>query len=408
MPDIAPPPGIPVSDHDPYAIETILDPYAMHEDLRGQGPIVWLRRYNCCAVARYASAVAVLTNSVDFLSSGGVGLSDIRKPDAWRVPGPLVESDPPQHTAIRRPMNRIFAPQAARDLRWAVTEIAEDACDRAVRAGAFDAVRDLIAPYGIAVLSHLIGTDLDLESTLIVGDHSFNAAGPRNALFHASAARAEKVALWYEQKQTREAMKPGGFGAQVFEAEGRGDLPAGTATGIVRTLIRGGMDTTASGLATALHLLARHPDIWEGMADAPALAAMTFEEAVRLESPTQTIYRTTARDLSFFGVDVPGDVKVQILIGAANRDPAAWEAPGEFRPGERKTPRTLAFGTGHHNCLGQAVARLEAEVLLTTLRRKAPRLRLDGPVAYRAVNALRALGTLPLRVDDPTETRITA
>ena len=76
---------MPVSDLDPYSAENILDPYPLHEALRELGPIAWLSRYNTCVATRYQAVNTVLMTASDFLSSGGVGMSDIRKPGAWRV-----------------------------------------------------------------------------------------------------------------------------------------------------------------------------------------------------------------------------------------------------------------------------------------------------------------------------------
>ena len=150
-------------------------------------------------------------------------------------------------------------------------------------------------------------------------------------MFYESLAKAEKVSDWFEHNQTRDAMRPGGFGEQVFAAEAEGELPPSSASPMlcsVRT--RGGIDTTISALGTILRLFAEQPDWWRAAQRDLALAVPIFEEAIT-ESPVQSVYRTTARDLEFEGVRIPGDTKVQVFISAANRDPRYWEASRAFR-----------------------------------------------------------------------------
>lgn len=394
---IAPPPGVPTTDLDPYAVDMILAPYRLQAALRDLGPVVWLDRYGTFAVARHESVRDVLTDTDHFLSGGGVGLSDVRKPGSWRPQSPIAEVDPPGHTAVRRTMNRIVSPRMVRGWRDHFATVAATMCDRIAAAGAFEAVTALIEPYVLTAFSDALGVELHFDNLIVIGNHSFNASGPRNALFEASAAKAAAISDWFEHNQRAEAMRPGGFGAQVFAAEAAGELPAGSASPMLRTLIRGGMDTTISALGTCLRIMAEEPHWWaEARAD-PTLALGIFEEAIRLESPVQSVYRTTACDTPFHDHLLPGDTKVQVMLGAANRDPRVWPDPDRFDP-RRKGVTHAAFGIGAHVCLGQMIARIEAESLLTALVERFDGIALDGAPAYRPINVLRTLDRLPLRL----------
>jgi hypothetical protein len=259
-------------------------------------------------------------------------------------------------------------------------------------------VRDLAQRYVHAVFPAALGVESNSQNLLVVGHHSANAAGPRNQLFEASLAALESIKDWYLRQQTREAMIPGGFGERVFAAETARALPAGVAGPVLRTLVRGGLDTTISGIATTLWLLATNTDRWEAVRSDPSLLPGAFDEALRLESPTSSIYRTTTEQAEVAGIRLVPDTKVQLFIGAANRDPRRWPDADSFDPA-RKAKNALIFGGGPHHCLGQRIARLEAECFLGAFTRRVSALRVDGAPAWRAVNMLRTLESLPLRVE---------
>jgi cytochrome P450 len=91
------------------------------------------------------------------------------------------------------------------------------------------------------------------------------------------------------------------------------------------------------------------------------------------------------------------DSKIQVLLGAANRDPRRWPNPDQFDI-TRSGAGHVAFGFGNHACLGQMVARLEAECLLNALLDSIKTLELRGEPIYRPINTLRTLDYLPLRL----------
>ena len=387
------PAGMAVSALDPYDLNNILTPYPLQEALRGLGEIAWLERYGTCMVARYKAVGAVLENPTRFISSGGVGLSDIRKPDSWRPKGPIAEVDPPEHDKVRQAMNRIVAPGIIKGWEAAFRQVAQTLCD--TLGPQADGVAALAEPFVLTAFTSALGVELHRENLIIAGNHSFNAAGPRNALFEESLKKSETISDWFAHNQTREAMRPGGFGAAVFAAEAAGDLPPGSAGPMLRTLIRGGMDTTISAIGTMLRLLAQAPQWWQAACANRALLGPIFDEALRLESPVQSIYRTTAQPVEFAGFTIPEGVKIQVMLGAANRDPAAWEEASEFRPG-RPGRAHLGFGAGPHFCLGRNIARLEVKCLFDVLLDRFARIELAGAPRYRPLNVLRTLDTLPL------------
>jgi cytochrome P450 len=388
---------IPRLDVDPFDERNLRDPYTLQQRLRDAGPVFWLERYATYGVARHADVASVLQNPAGFSSASGVGLAHLGRPGAWREPSPLVESDAPQHATIRRAMDQILAPSVIRGWRDRFAEEAERLCDSVLMRGRLDGVRDLAQAYVHRAFPGVLGVESHPENLLIVGHHSANAAGPRNQLFEKSLAALESIKDWYLRQQTPAAMIPGGFGEQVFAAEAAGTLPAGVAGPVLRTLVRGGLDTTISGISTTLLLLATHVDRWEAVRKDPSLLPAAFDEALRLESPTSSIYRTTTTQAEIDGTRLIPDTKVQLFIGAANRDPRRWPDADAFDL-TRRSRNSLIFGAGPHHCLGQRIARLEAECFLSEFVRRVTKLDLDGTPVWRPVNMLRTLESLPLRV----------
>ena len=91
------------------------------------------------------------------------------------------------------------------------------------------------------------------------------------------------------------------------------------------------------------------------------------------------------------------NTKVLCLLASANRDPQKWPDADRYDIGRRPSGH-MAFGSGIHGCVGQAVARLEGELVLAALARRVKRIEVAGPHTRRLNNTLRALDTLPLRL----------
>jgi cytochrome P450 len=164
---------------------------------------------------------------------------------------------------------------------------------------------------------------------------------------------------------------------------------------LVRSLLSAGIDTTVNGIGAAIYCLARFPEQWARLRSDPTLARNAFEEAVRFESPVQTFFRTTTRDVDIGGYTVPEGEKVLMFLASANRDPRRWDHPERYDI-TRRTSGHVGFGSGIHMCVGQLVARLEGEVLLAALARKVAAIEITGPVKRRFNNTLRGLESLPV------------
>jgi len=397
---LTPPPGVdvPRMDIDPFSDDFLLNPYPYHERIREAGPVVWLDMYGIWAVARHEHVRAGLNDWRNFISSAGVGLANFRTEKPFRPPSLILEADPPQHTRSRTVLARILSPKAMQAVRDEFQKQAEVLIDSLVQKGEIDAIKELGEVYPLRVFPDALGlTEEGRENLLLYGNMVFNAFGPRNHVFMDAVQRYEPVRDWIMEKCQREALRPGGFGDQIYQAADAGDITYEEAPMLVRSFLSAGVDTTVNGIGNAIYCLSRNPDQYDKLVASPTLARGAFEESLRLESSVQTFFRTANVDLEFAGVPMRENDKVVFFLAAANRDPRQWKDPEAFDI-ERKTLGHTAFGSGIHACVGQMVARLEGELILTELARRVKRIEPNGEPRRRLNNTLRALDSLPVRL----------
>ncbi|HVX78917.1 MAG TPA: cytochrome P450 [Bradyrhizobium sp.] len=388
-----------VSGADPFSHAFLENPYPHHEMMREAGPVIWLEHYGIWAMARHQEVRDALTDWQTYCSGAGVGLSDFRKEPPWRPPSIILEADPPLHTRTRSVLNRILLPAAISVLRETFAREAEALVDRLLERREFDGIADLSEAYPLKVFPDAVGlTDEGREHLLAYGSMVFNSFGPRNDLFDKATANAGPVRDWIMSKCSRAALAPSGLGMQIFDAVDAGELSEDEAGMLVRSFLSAGIDTTVYGLGNALYCYATYPEQWTALRNNPNLIRGSFEEVLRFEAPVQTFFRTTTRAVDVGGVRIEGGEKVLLLLAAANRDPRRWDRPDLFDV-RRRAAGHMTFGTGIHGCVGQAVARLESEVLFGALAKRVACFEIAGEPRRRLNNTLRGFDTLPLRIN---------
>jgi 4-methoxybenzoate monooxygenase (O-demethylating) len=390
--------AIPHLDFDPFSIEFFADPFPTHEKLREAGPLVYLDKWGVYGVARYAEVHAVLNDPETFCSSRGVGLSDFAREKPWRPPSIILEADPPAHTRTRAVLNQVLSASAMRPLRAHFTALAEARIDELLERGSFDAIPDLAEAYPLSVFPDALGLKQEgRENLLPYASLVFNAFGPPNELRKEAIERSAPHQAYVAAQCQRDNLAPGGFGACIHAQADAGAITHDEAPLLVRSLLSAGIDTTVNGIGAAVYSLARFPDQLAKLRADPSLARNAFEEAVRYESPVQTFFRTTTREVEIGGHTVGEGEKVLMFLGAANRDPRRWENPDSYDI-TRRTSGHVGYGSGIHMCVGQLVARLEGEVMMSTLARKVASIEITGEVQRRYNNTLRGLESLPVRI----------
>ncbi|GAA5170701.1 cytochrome P450 [Pseudonocardia eucalypti] len=386
-------------DVDPFDTEVLADPLPFQAKLRDAGPVVYLSRHRVYGMGRHAEVLAALRDWQGFESGAGVGLANFRTEPPWRPPSLLLEADPPRHDAPRRVLSGLLTPRALRGLREDWRAAAEALVDELLAAGPeLDAVPALAEAFPLRVFPDAVGIPMQgREHLLPYGDFLFNAFGPPNELVLAGRDAAAGHAAWVNEQCRREALADTGFGARIWAAADRGELTHEQAPLVVRSLLSAGVDTTVHGLAAVLHALASHPDQWARLRERPQLARVAFDEAVRWASPVQTFFRTATSDIRLGDTVIPSGEKILMFLGSANRDPRRWAEPDRFDL-SRDPSGHVGFGFGIHQCVGQHVARLEAESLLTALAARVRTIEPLGPGRRHLNNTLRGWSSLPLRL----------
>lgn len=396
------PTDVPVVDIDPFSTEFLTDPYDGYTRLREAGPLVWIPKYGIYATARHAEVRDVLNGHAEFISSAGVGLANFNKEAPFRPKSLILEADPPDHTRARTVLARILSPKTVMQIRPTFAAEAETLIarlvERAARGETIDAVTELSEVYPLKVFPDAVGVGPDQrENLLLYGNMIFNAFGPRNELLARAAEKVQPVTEWIMGHCQRDKLRPGGFGDLIYQAADAGEISHDEAPLLVRSFLSAGVDTTVNGIGNALLCLARHPEQYAKLRADLSLARPAFEEALRVESTVQTFFRTTVREVAFAGATIPPDSKVLAFLAAANRDPRQWPEPDRYDITRRPSGH-MAFGSGIHGCVGQVVARLEGELILTEVAKRVARIELAGSPVRRLNNTLRALGSLPLRL----------
>ena len=228
-----------------------------------------------------------------------------------------------------------------------------------------DGVTDLAELYPLKVFPDAVGLEAEgRENLLLYGDMIFNAFGPRNELL---ASAAEQVAAGDGVDHgplPARALRPGGFGDQIYQAADAGEISHDEAPMLVRSFLSAGVDTTINGLGNALLCLAQHPEQYAKLRADPSLARPAFEEALRYESTGADLlphhlarHRARRRDASRRTARCSAFLAPPTATRGSGRTPDRFDI-------ERRPSGHVAFGSGIHGCVGQAVARLEGELIL--------------------------------------------
>jgi cytochrome P450 len=391
--------GIPSSDLDPFSDEFLTNPLPHEAALRDAGAVVWLEKYGAYAITRFAEVSAAMKDWESFSSAHGVGVYDVLDGDHQRGALHLLEMDPPDHTALRQVHNTVLTPRFVRSLRDDFMVAARELVGRLVGAGPIDGVTEIATAFPMSVFPDLMGVQQEgRENLLPAATVTFEAFGPPNQLLLASLERGGPAMQWLVAQAQPGATSPDSVAARIHATGAELGHADDVTLALAFGLLTAGLDTTINALGFTLYHLATNPAEWQKLKSDPSLARVAFEEAVRLGSPVKWFGRHTTRDVPVGDVVIPADSHVLLFLGSANRDPRHWDDPERYDLG-RRTAGHVGFGAGVHGCVGQMVARLEGEAVVSALAELAGEVRLTGDPTYLMGNTLRGLTSLPLSIE---------
>ncbi len=391
------PPGAHVVDVDPYDPIVLTDPLDYFATLRGCD-VAYIPRYSVLAVARHEHVNAVFSDHDRFVSSRGVGLNDFKLEKPWRPPSIILEADPPDHTRTRRVLARVLSQKAVRDFAELFRTTAETLVDDLIKRSEIEAVTEFAEVFPTTVFPRALGMhDINPRHLVDYGAMVFNAVGPDNAIRRKSMAQADVIVPWITTACARDRLTEDGLGAAIYADADRGEITYAEAGMLVRSLLSAGVDTTVTGIGSALWCFAQNPGEWEKVRADPTLVRPAIDEVLRYTFPVHTFARTAGCDAEIAGVPIVEGAKILCVIGAANRDPDKWHDADAFRV-DRRPRGHLAFGVGIHGCVGQNIARAEIEAVLTAMIPRVARIEPIGQAAWRPNNSIHALDRMQIRL----------
>lgn len=367
----------PVRNHGDRLIVDVLfapehndDPYPLLRELRDTSPLhqlsgnpIWYAtRYDDCRqVLRHPEFVKVTEYmALDFVTGEAV------PPPPSGMVLPLAFIDPPEHTPVRRVMNTGFTRRRVDQWRPWLRGLAAKIVQEALSTGSVDVVEAISYPMAMQVICDLVGVPQDARDNFrsLMADASviFEPSLPPDRTYEAITAIIEMTDFLTGLGDSHEGL----LRDLLHEARRSGDVSDRDVIANVTFMFFAGFETVAHLISITMFLMSTHPDQYALLAESPQLAASAAQEVARYHSPVQTNSRIASRDLELAGTPIPAGGVIVTLLGAANRDPAAFPDPDRFDI-TRGGPHPLAFGTGIHYCLGAQLAPLEAAVILEGL-----------------------------------------
>ncbi len=380
MPDVATPMPAPTLEQlDLFDRDTSDCPYAAYSLLREEAPAWREPRTGMWVITRYDDIRTVVLDTERFPSSRGRRRIDPRAEriraiyaeKGWIPGATLAARDDPEHREMRALFNHAFRPAKIAELDAYIIDLAHRLIDDFIDAGTCDWVQQFAVPLPLIVIGVQMGApEEDIWRIKAWTDAWVQRLG---------MMQTEEEMVW----STEQEIEAQHYFQGIFERL-RAEPDDSLLSDLVNTEIPewgrtltdeelhaemmadtfvGGSETTTNAISEGARLLVEHPLAWEQVTGDPdRYVPLLVEEVLRLESPVQGLFRSTAVDVELGGVEIPAGAILNIRFGSANRDEARFESPAEFDLDRANVRQHLAFGFGTHHCLGAPLARRELTI----------------------------------------------
>jgi len=386
--------------------EVLANPYPLYARLRAEDPVHWDPYLHAWVVTRYADVVQVFqqmsadrTPSPERLAALGMGRLG---PIAAVMVRQMLFLDPPEHTRVRGLAAAAFTPRRVDHLRERIQEITDTLIDAVVGERQMDVMDAIANPLPAIVTAEMFGMpsgdhrmlkDWSQDFAEMLGNFQHNPGRAARVL-----ASVEAMSSYFRDLVRQQTDKPTEGLINAFataEVDGDRFTEEEVVANIIVTMV-GGQETTTNLIGNGLLTLLRNPDQLQRLRDEPTLIPSAVEELLRYESPSQHTARIARTDIELGGAAIRERDAVIAVMGAANRDPERFPDPDRLDLG-RTDNRHLAFAWASHFCFGAPLARLEGQIVLTSLLQRLPELGLASPkVDWRPNLGLRGLVALPV------------
>lgn len=415
----------PLAQFDPFDAAALQCPHAAYAQMRDEAPVLFLERLGMWMVTRHDLVCQVLRDTATFSSrfggpatpiaagSGSGALDPVSAVIAEGYPrvSTMLTEDPPEHTRFRSLVTKAFTPRAVNALEPFVRQIVNDLIDQWGSDTDIEFVSRFAVPLPVKAIATMLGVPEDRypdvkrwSDAFIAGIGTLQTTEQRvesertvNDFQHFFAGELER-----RRTEPTDDLLTHLLQATIDEpgVDPR-PLDVPEILSILSQLMTAGNETTTKLLSEAMRLLGEQPHEWQALRADPARADRVVEEALRLSSPTQGMFRRVRRDTELGGVALPKGSMIIAVFAAANRDTAVFGHDAEdFVPDRTNAREHIAFGKGIHFCLGAALSRLEARVALEELARRVGAFTLSerNDFAYFPSILLRGLTSLHIEL----------
>lgn len=384
-----------------FGTESLQDPYPLYERMRAAGPVHRIgdsEFYAACswdaineAINRPEEFSSNLTATMVYTAEGTVApftMAPFGDPSHA-----LATADDPAHAVHRK----LLVPSLAAKKVGALEAFVAETAERLWADGAYDGRIEWMSAIAnrlpMMVVARLIGVpDEDVDQLVkwgYAGTQLLEGLMSTEDLAAAGVSVMELAGYITDHFRRAAADPRDNLLGDLATACASGELDNVVALSMMITLFAAGGESTASLLGSAVWILATRADIQQQLRENPELLGSFIEETLRYEPPFRGHYRHIVADTALCGAALPAKSHLLLLWGAGNRDPAHFEAPDDFRLDRAGGKGHLAFGKGAHFCVGAALARLEARIVL--------RLLLDRTSLIEAADVGRWLPSLLVR-----------
>jgi cytochrome P450 len=363
-------------------------PFDLYALARREMPIFYSERFDLWVVTRYQDIVAILKDVARFSSAQSLAVDSSVAPEVQAVldrgypaTPTMVTADPPVHTRFRELVSRAFTSRRVAQIEPRMREIANRLVDRFHRQGRADIVRQFAYPFPMEIIAEILGVPAaQMDQFKQWSDDMSARFGPLPLDRQIECARSEVAFQHFfaAQLEDRRQHPRNDVLTDLLNARIKGEEPLNIAEmlSILKQLLIGGNETSTNLIGSMMLLLMSNPEQLAAILKDRRLAQNTVEEALRLDSPVQGLFRTALEDVDIGGVRIPRGAHLELLYASGNRDDARFVNPDNFDVHRRDSSNHMAFGFGIHFCIGAPLARAEGRIALDVLLERLPGMHL--------------------------------
>jgi cytochrome P450 len=392
----------------PLSPDFIRDPYPHYERLRTADPM-HVTAHGAFLASRHAEASLVMRDKrfgKDFVDRTvrRYGPDIMKEPIFSSMSHWMLQQDPPDHTRLRGLVVKAFTARRVEDMRPRIQEVVDKTIDAIIDRGHMDLIEDFAFRLPVTIICDMLGIPEEHREVFYTssrdGGRILDPVPMTPAEITQANAGYGMAKMYFEQLFELRRKNPGDdLTTQLVQAEEAGSkLTNEELTSNIILLFGAGHETTVNLIGNGLLALHRNPDQLALLRANPSLITNAIEEFLRYDSSVQLTGRVALEEIEDLGGKrIPKGETVLCLLGSANRDPAVYPDHPDRLDIVRPNVKPLSFGGGIHFCLGAQLARIEAEIAITTLLRRIPGLRLDDAQnpEWRPTFVLRGLKRLP-------------